>query len=492
MKARLTQLGTVLLAAFAASASASDISSRGGIGLQPSANPTNAPIVPVHPERSLAITDVATLQGFTALRIFDQLAAQNPSAASETLDGGLSLFQSIWHSATLSDPTAKRGKFNCDLPTTQALVNNFPYRCPRNEGVEATNATAFSTDSTGYQVIGLFNRFDLADASSCGEYRIVLARRSGASNIFNKNLVILEANLPNPRPAAGLNGCVRVAEFWRDLSFDPSVASRRQKLEHFYFDGIAGFSPVVHINNYGVGSGSGQIRTDQFMPGANQRWLLREFKLALQCRSFPCQLVARPNTVAVNPQKSLFNGTDQLSLSFQSFFLSQVSSLAVNDLNRFDMKIKNAFNGGDSISQSNGTDVSDTFYKQASSAAFKTQIQGALNQISSTLTPDQILDRAQALTCGGCHQTSNNAALGGGLQFPASLTFTHVDSTTVAGLDGPRFVTSSALNNVFLPHRKSVLENFLATTDSLPRCMIDCSESFGSLSLITQCSEICQ
>ena len=69
--------------------------------------------------------------------------------------------------------------------------------------------------------------------------------------------------------------------------------------------------------------------------------------------------------------------------------------------------------------------------------------------------------RALTQSCAGCHQLSNNALLGGLdasgglLTWPASAGFVH------AVEDGTR---SPALNNVFLPKRKAVLEQFLADT----------------------------
>ena len=57
---------------------------------------------------------------------------------------------------------------------------------------------------------------------------------------------------------------------------------------------------------------------------------------------------------------------------------------------------------------------------------------------------------------------NNNVALGGGLTWPPSLGFTHVTEREIEVIGGEaRFRISDALNDVFLPARKRILENFL-------------------------------
>jgi hypothetical protein len=58
-------------------------------------------------------------------------------------------------------------------------------------------------------------------------------------------------------------------------------------------------------------------------------------------------------------------------------------------------------------------------------------------------------------------------ALGGGLVWPASpIRFVHVSEVggpTETGPDGPRWAISAGLRDVFLPHRRDVLLQYLAT-----------------------------
>lgn len=159
--------------------------------------------------------------------------------------------------------------------------------------------------------VGIFNRFDLApvDGSDCGEYRIVFARRGFvAGERLNRNLVIFEANLRNPHPERGLNGCVRIAEFWRGLSSDSDVQSRARKLHDFYFEGLPGFLPVVHPSNYGARTDrKGQIRSNQFL---QTKWMMREFKLAPGACSEGKACEIMPTTDKTTPPASLFSGSD--------------------------------------------------------------------------------------------------------------------------------------------------------------------------------------
>jgi len=94
------------------------------------------------------------------------------------------------------------------------------------------------------------------------------------------------------------------------------------------------------------------------------------------------------------------------------------------------------------------------------------------------LTAKQIVGRATALSCGGCHQPSifgltAPGALGpasSGLErWPASAGFVHVNETSpvtlptgIFGPTGAAFQLSDALNSHFLPDRKTFVEDYLA------------------------------
>ena len=432
---------------------------RRGIGAMPIPPPPGptAMALTVDPRRSLTVTDQAILNRFSFLAVMDQLVSTSGVPTTP-----LSLFQQWWDTQR-PGPGLGLGP-HCDSPGI-ANMNGFPYACPRAEGNQAL-VNPFvdpATNPNSYLPVGLFNRFDLASASGadCGEYRVVFAKRSGVTNPGDRNLVIFEAVLPNPSPAMGLEGCRPVANFWSGLSSDPDVSSRANKLRDFYFLGLPGFMPILHIDNLGNRAGStGQVRTNQFMQAD---WMLREFKIRRDCSAGPCTVQFIPVTVKTNPGGTLFNpasGHPQ-AFNFQnSVFPSQVASLAINDINRFSHSVPDSLNSGQSNSQN---PMQNHYVNQfgTGASAFRNNIQNQLNALGSTLTPDNIVARAQANSCAGCHQLSNGANLGGGITWPGSLRFVHIAEQTEPGPDGPRHRISPALNGVFLPHRKAVLETFL-------------------------------
>jgi cytochrome c peroxidase len=113
-----------------------------------------------------------------------------------------------------------------------------------------------------------------------------------------------------------------------------------------------------------------------------------------------------------------------------------VAALAVNDINSFNYEVPDRFNTGESAVAAGVDDYTSQF---SSTGTFASNIQSRLTQLGSTLTPAQIVARAKALSCAGCHQLSNGQSLGGGLTWPSSLGFTHVsEQQTELGQDGER------------------------------------------------------
>jgi hypothetical protein len=149
--------------------------------------------------------------------------------------------------------------------------------------------------------------------------------------------------------------------------------------------------------------------------------------------------------------------------AFVSFFPSQVASLSATSVAALDISTPDTFNTGQS--QASGATAAEMRYLDqlgAGPSTLRTALQTALTNAGSSLTPDNIVIRAQALSCAGCHRLNNNVALGGGLTWPASLGFTHVterETETVAGEE--RFRISDALNDALLPARRQILEDFL-------------------------------
>jgi hypothetical protein len=403
----------------------------------------------IDPRRSLAVTDQVITSTFNLQAVLDQLAAQSGVAGMT----GLQLFTELWDTQNTAATGVTTGP-HCD--DNAGTVNGFTYACRPTEGAQATTA---ATSIASYQLIGLYNRFDLASpsGSDCGEHRMVFGRPGGA-----RAFIIFEAIMPNPTPALGLEGCRPIAQFWAGLTANSNAASRATALHNFYFNGLAGFEPVIHINHYGNGgSGLGQVRVNAFLSAP---WMLREFKLL---KTSATRVVFQPSSVKTNPFGELFalTFTNPNTASFQNtVFPSQVAALAVSDINLFNYVVADNFNAGQSISQNFGaTDDYSARFNTASTLAGN--IQAQLTAIGSALTPANIVARAEALSCGGCHELSNSASIGGGLTWPSSAGFVQSTEFTEAGPDGTRFQISGALTGTFLPHRGQVLQSFL---DRLP------------------------
>ena len=84
----------------------------------------------------------------------------------------------------------------------------------------------------------------------------------------------------------------------------------------------------------------------------------------------------------------------------------------------------------------------------------------ARHRVGSNLASNDVFNRADMQNCHGCH--AGNVAIGDGLTFPSGFVGTHVDELPQMQEDGVvRFWISSALKNVFAPHRAQVLRDFL-------------------------------
>jgi hypothetical protein len=245
-----------------------------------------------------------------------------------------------------------------------------------------------------------------------------------------------------------------VAEFWAQLSTidDPNV--RSTALADFYFTGLPGFPPVVQIDHYVTG----QIRTNMFI---EPLWQLREFKLAHRCGNpkRPCKaLRIMPVTDKSNPFGALFDDTSTHAKApkFRRHFSGLLPGLLADDLMQIALQNADRFNAGQSSAQ--GVENDYALHFSQGSGSFAQVMQQQLTALGSDLTPTHMVRRAMTQSCAGCHQLSTfgaNSDLGHGLTWPFSLGFVHVDE---AGN------LSRALRDVFLPHRKAVLEDFLNGT----------------------------
>jgi hypothetical protein len=402
--------------------------------------------------RSLAIVDATALAKFGFARTMNRIRSTASVASTETNVG----VYKRW----MKTSGASEAAGDCDDAAIDP--NDYGISCPRSNDLLLSTVNPFaSTATVTFQPVAVMNRFDLAPTSgvTCGEYRIVYAMSSTDAAIAGRAFIIFEAALLNPTPEAGLDACLPVAQFWQGLSQDASATSRAAKLEKFFFTGgaVAGFPAAVNAAHYGLAQqtatqrNAGQVRTNFFLNSVE--WNLREFKLRRTCTNAAdtatCTLGFEHVTVKENPAEELFGGAHVRSSAFLTNFLNQVQTLASSNVDLIKMRTGADFNEFESLSQATAVRYSAA---GVTSTATRDAIRQKLTSIGSTLTVNNILDRATTQTCAGCHQVSNNAALGGGLTWPGTNGFVHVDEQS--GL-------SPALTTTFLPRRKTVLERFI-------------------------------
>ena len=421
----------------------------------------------IHLDRSLFVSPTTQSEQtqlrsrFTVTRIMKHI--RDSSGLARPQDGH-ELFRRWWD--TQNRGTTGRFPDNPHCDDNGGLVNGYAVACPRNEGALAT------AQPDSHFPVALIYRPDLAarDGSTCGEARVVIAKPNDAAG---RNLAIFEAAIPNPAPGCGVAGCRKIAQFWANLSGIDSYPQRLDALERFFFIGLKQAQdgvttrPALDAANLGLpdaaGARRGQIRTNQFMTGPSTRvWQLREFQLARACTGASCRLFFEPVTVKGNPWGGLFNDTDPhpAGPAFRADFLGQLQALAAQDVNALGMSVGSAYNSG----QSNASGAENRYTSQLAlgdPAGFRQAITDKLAELGISLTADDMAARATTQSCGGCHQLSNNAALGGQgpagdpLTWPPSAGFVHVVE------NGNR---SPALNNVFLPRRKQLLQQYLLDT----------------------------
>ena len=378
--------------------------------------PPKTPAAAIDPHRSLFVHDRGTLDGadFTLQRTLSQIASQVVPVVPGTTP--VTIFRQFWDTQNAA-PGVTSGPHCTDNGST---INGFPITCPRNEGSEAVGSDAdLQSRIKEYRVLALVNRIDLAHQGwrNCGEHRIIYGKEAAG-----RNLIIFEAVLPNPKPGCR-EGCVPVAEFWKSLSSINNPVTRANQLATFYYNGLPGFRPVVHVDHYsaagvttGYGSsGSGQIRTNQFLQtGPFQPWLLKEFKTVIDCGIAPCTFNIVPIMVKVNPHGPLWNEDDPhpLGPAFRAATVAQLPRLSDSALLRIGYEVSLDHDAGQSMSLPGPGFVDD--YRDQMNSAVAVGFRAALG--AGALTADQIANRAITQSCAGCHQPATF-----GLDVPGSI-----------------------------------------------------------------------
>jgi hypothetical protein len=401
----------------------------------------------------LIVSNAEILDGrFSMRRVLDHLAQQLRGDPAYT---GATLFRDWWDLQN-DDAHSQGGPLHCS-----SSLNGFPVACPRQEGTLASVGLVDS-GADSWVPIALFSRFDLAPAGGahCGEYRIEFGKVARLPGGLDRVLVIFEAQMPNPDPARGRDGCDSIAGFWARLSGIADQASRATQI-------------TIAIR---------ARRTDPHEPVHDRAAILRarRARAALAAprdeapSGMPRGICIEQVTVKNNPFGDLFSDSSghPRAAEFQAFFATPevVAALGAGDLNAIAISTSELDNAGQSTSQGTENDYRAHF---APEGTFALMIQDAIDVAAmgdpsiAALRPRDIVERAGSMSCAGCHQLSNNDRLGDGLVWPPSFVFTHVSETDRrpcepdAPAQGQYFVTSPALDGTFLPGRRQIMQQFL-------------------------------
>jgi hypothetical protein len=422
---------------------------------------------------ALLVRDPDILSRFPLDRVLGQIVAT--AGAQMTPE---ELLQRLFDTENTAATGAFPDAVHCDDAENEAFSHAEAVDCPRAEGALAKSGGLFVPgDPDFFTPIALINRFDLMpeNTMSCGEYRIVYAKWSGLSDPSNRAFLILEAALRNP--TGGLAGCRPVAELWASLEPDASSASRADKLEKLYFEGVDGSDPVVHADHYGLDqfdcsySGAcGQVRLGQ---GMQAPWEFRQLRLRrpFMGESGP-PLSFAPTRVTNSPRPELFDPalTDPQGSSFRTEFAWDLRGMTEPTVARIRRISLQEYDSGQSAIEGAGQPDYLARVKQSSAgAAFIDAIAQGISHADlpdcppdDPITHQSILERATALSCAGCHAPerllSPERKVGCGLVWPKSLGEAHIDE---------HGVLSDALTQVFLPHRADVFSTYLQACDEI-------------------------
>jgi hypothetical protein len=392
----------------------------------------------IMPERVLLESNVDAVANISLFAALSALA----SNGGRTDDPQL-IYQEIYDSYSSADQARLPDAIHCGDEQTdgQPTLNGYPIECNRFEAQEIDNLGSFFATA-------FVNRMDLAptNGAHCGQQRIIFA-----NNSIGRAFMILEAQIPNPTPELGIDGCRPLAQFWLDQNAIGDPVERGRRLAEAFTVGSPeltkfGFGPFLTAENLTVGSG--QIRTNQFV---SFPWTLREFKLALDGE----QLKAVPFPVSESPNGGLWNEASGLPQgeACRQNFLGAIDGVLTNDLSQMSFVVDSACKDAESRN-----DFGEDYASQLS-PGFRSQLESKL--LGTGLTPDDAANRAQfAGSCIGCHNEASSKFLGDGVFAPFSVDFPQVQefaSQCTGGEQGNCFLTSNALQGTFLPGRLQVM-----------------------------------
>jgi hypothetical protein len=396
------------------------------------------------PERVLLENNADAVAKIGLRDVFNALASNG-----EVKGDGELLFNQIYDSFASADLARVPSAVHCGDEVTNGApsLNGFPITCNRSERLHVGGID-------GFHALAIVNRLDLApeNGANCGQQRMIFG-----SNAINRAFMIVEAQVPNPNPELGIQGCAPLAQFWMEQNDIADPSQRGNRLLQAFISGdpelaAQGFGPFYNPDNLTVGSG--QIRTNQF---DSDPWTLREFKLTRDGET----LKAIPFPTAESPSGALWNefsGLPQGEACRQNF-LNALDGLLKPDIGQLSFVVDQQCRDAESRN-----DFSEAYASQLS-PGFRAELEERL--MGTGLSAEDIANRAQfAGSCMGCHNEASGVSLGLGLRAPFSPDFPQV--TEFASTDcGARnfgttcFPTSPALKELFLPSRLNTLTALL-------------------------------
>lgn len=394
----------------------------------------------INPRRALFENSVDALSTVNLSDVFGAIASNEDHATDPEL-----LYKQIFDSYASAENAELPDAVHCGDETTEGSpsLNGFPLTCDRAEHQQIDNF--FQWFATGF-----VNRMDLApqNGAHCGQQRMTFSNSNGFERVF----MIVEAQIPNPAPELGIQGCAPLAQFWLDQNSIDDPIERGFRLRDAFLFGHpelldAGFGPFMSPTNITVGSG--QIRTNNF----NQDpWTLREFKLALEGDD----LKVLPFPTSEAPNGNLFNEFVPLPQgeACRENFLDAMEGLVTNDPAQMSFVVSQECKDAESrndFSQDYASNLSEGFIGQINDRFAETGLDAF-----------DLANRAWfAGSCIGCHNEATGLFLGNGVIAPNSHDFVHSADFTADCGDTECFPASDGMTRVFLPQRLRVMANLL-------------------------------
>jgi len=411
-----------------------------GIAVDEVEPPCEVPEGVIDARRALFENSVEALSLVSLADAFAAIASNEGHATDPEL-----LYQQIFDSYASAENAVLPDAIHCGDETTdgEPSLNGYPLTCDRFEHQQIDNFSQwFAT--------GFVNRLDLApqNGAHCGQMRMTFANPSGFARVF----MIVEAQIPNPAPELGVQGCVPLARFWLDQDSIDDPFERGVRLTEAFLFGhpdltAAGFGPFFTPTNITVGSG--QIRTNNF----NQDpWTLREFKLGLEggdLKIVPFPTAEAPNGALFNEFAALPQGE-----ACRENFLDAMEGLLSDDPAEMSFVVNQECKDAESrndFSQDYAANMTSGFIAQVNERFGETGLDAF-----------DLGNRAWfAGSCIGCHNEAAGLFLGNDVFAPRSHDFVHSADFVADCGDGTCFPASDGMTRVFLPQRLRVMGNLL-------------------------------